>query len=92
MRVMLCSARRTRAPFTRFALHVCRQVDYQISCDGPEYVAFVTLGAIGVLAVPVGVPALSLVALLKNSREIRDTSRDGGSARKRYDFLVSDYK
>ena len=54
--------------------------------------AFVTLGAIGVLAVPVGVPALSLVALLKNSREIRDTSRDGGSARKRYDFLVSDYK
>ena len=70
-------------------------VRWQISCDGAEYMAFVFLGTLGVLAVPVGVPGLSLLLLLKNTRELRETDEHGhqnSAAFRRYEFLVADYK
>lgn len=61
-------------------------VDLQISCFSNEYYAFVLFGTIGVLVYPIGVPALTLLVLLKNKEELRN----GGPARKRYEFLVAD--
>ena len=43
----------------------------QISCESDEYIAFEVLGFIGVMAVPVGIPTLSLLLLLKNRDGIR---------------------
>ena len=58
----------------------------QISCFSTEYYAFVLFGTLGVLAYPIGVPALTFLTLLKNGGEIRR----GGPARGRYEFLVAD--
>ena len=65
-------------------------VDYQISCESDSYVAFEILGTIGVLAVPVGIPSLSLLVVLKNRVGIR--KGPGDPSFDRYAFLVSDYK
>jgi hypothetical protein len=65
-------------------------VDYQISCASDEYLAFQILGTIGVLAVPVGIPSLSLLILIKNGAGIRKGS--GNPNFDRYEFLVADYK
>lgn len=67
----------------------------QISCDGAEYMAFVFMGTVGVLAVPVGVPGISLLLLVMNTRELRKTDAQGNqnsAAFRRYEFLVADYK
>jgi hypothetical protein len=45
----------------------------QISCDSAEYMAFVFLGTLGVIAVPVGVPGVSLLLLVMKTRELRET-------------------
>ena len=58
----------------------------QISCFSNEYYAFVLFGTLGVLAYPIGVPALTLLMLLKNGGDIRA----GGPACRRYEFLVAD--
>lgn len=60
--------------------------DMQISCFSTEYYAFVFFGTIGVLAYPIGVPALTLLMLLKNGQEIRQR----GPIYSRYEFLVND--
>ena len=67
----------------------------QISCDGAAYMAFVFMGTVGVLAVPVGVPGVSLLLLVMNTRELRKTDTQGNqnsAAFRRYEFLVADYK
>ena len=53
------------------------------------------MGTLGVLAVPVGVPGLSLLLLAMNTRELRETDEHGhqnSAAFRRYEFLVADYK
>jgi hypothetical protein len=70
-------------------------IRWQIPCDGAEYLAFVFMGTLGVLAVPVGVPGLSLLLLARNTRELRETDEHGhqnSAAFRRYEFLVADYK
>jgi hypothetical protein len=62
-------------------------VDFQISCLGDSYLAFVSLGMIGVFVYPLGIPTLSLLQLLRNAGDIKA----GGPARERYEFLVGDY-
>ena len=62
------------------------EADMQISCFSTEYYAFVVFGTIGVLAYPIGVPALTLLMLLKNGQEIRRR----GPVYSRYEFLVND--
>eukprot|EP01043_Picozoa_sp_COSAG02_P004000 COSAG02_NODE_101_length_36804_cov_125.342951_13_plen_301_part_00 len=64
------------------------EVDYQISCLSDSYLAFVGLGFLGVCIYPLGVPAMTLLLLIKNGGEIKT----GGPAFERYDFLVADYK
>ena len=57
--------------------------------------AFVFMGTVGVLAVPVGVPGVSLLLLVMNTRELRKTDAQGNqnsAAFRRYEFLVADYK
>ena len=61
-------------------------VDYQISCNSDEYLVFVVLGFVAVLAIPIGIPVLTMLLLLKNGKSIRE----GGDAYKRYEFLVSE--
>ena len=65
-------------------------VDYQISCQSMEYLAFEILGSIGVLAVPVGIPALTLLELLRNTKGI--IKGPGDPSFDRYEFFVADYK
>ena len=60
-------------------------VDFQISCTSDSYLAFVTLGFVGVLVYPLGLPTCALLLLLKNSGEIKS----GGPAYERYEFLVA---
>ena len=43
-------------------------VDYQISCESDVYLAFEIMCSIGVLAVPIGIPGVSLLVLIKNSK------------------------
>jgi hypothetical protein len=63
-------------------------VDFQVSCESNEYIAFVVLGFAGVMAVPIGIPTVTLLVLLKNGSNIRS----GGASYQRYQFLVGDYK
>ena len=63
-------------------------VDYQISCGDLQYYAFITFGFIGVLAFTIGIPSLTLLLLFKNGKEIKCN----GPARRRYEFLVADYR
>jgi hypothetical protein len=60
--------------------------DFQISCESDEYLAFEILGGVGVLAIPVGVPTLSLLLLVRNGKGIRNGP--GDPAFDRYEFLV----
>ena len=60
-------------------------VDFQISCTSDSYLAFVSLGFVGVLVYPLGLPTCALLLLLKNSGEIKT----GGPAYERYEFLVA---
>lgn len=62
----------------------------QISCESDEYIAFEVLGFIGVMAVPVGIPTLSLLLLLKNRDGIREGP--GNPSFDSFEFLVADYK
>ena len=65
------------------------RVDYKIGCHQDTYQAFLpTLGLLGIVAFPIGIPVISLLLLLKNHKGIRAE----GPARDRYDFLVADYK
>jgi len=61
-------------------------VDYQISCNSNEWLVFFTVGAIAVIAIPIGIPMLTMLLLLRNGKSIRE----GGDAYKRYEFLVSE--
>ena len=63
------------------------EVDFQISCLSDSYLAFVSLGMIGVFIYPLGIPTLSLLQLWRNAGDIKA----GGRARERYEFLVGDY-
>jgi hypothetical protein len=63
------------------------EVDFQISCLSDSYLAFVSLGMIGVFIYPLGIPTLSLLQLWRNAGDIKA----GGPARERYEFLVGDY-
>jgi hypothetical protein len=63
-------------------------VDFQVSCESNEYIAFVVLGFAGVMSVPIGIPSLMLLVLLKNGSDIRS----GGASYQRYQFVVGDYK
>ena len=63
------------------------EVDFQTSCLSDSYLAFVSLGMIGVFIYPLGIPTLSLVQLWRNAKDIKV----GGPARERYEFLVGDY-
>ena len=65
-------------------------VDYQISCESDVYLAFEIMCSIGVLAVPIGIPGLSLLVLLKNSKGIM--KGPGNPSFDRYEFLVADYR
>jgi hypothetical protein len=58
----------------------------QISCESDEYLAFEILGGAGVLAIPVGIPTLSLLLLIRNGKGIRNGA--GDPAFDRYEFLV----
>ena len=60
-------------------------VDFQISCTSNSYLAFVSLGFVGVLVYPLGLPTCVLLLLFKNGGEIRS----GGAAYERYEFLVA---
>ena len=60
-------------------------VDFQISCTSDSYLAFVSLGFVGVLVYPLGLPTCALLLLFKNSAEIKS----GGPAYERYEFLVA---
>ena len=60
-------------------------VDFQISCTSDSYLAFVSLGLIGVLVYPLGLPTFALLLLLKNSGDIKS----GGATYERYEFLVA---
>ena len=60
-------------------------VDFQISCTSDSYLAFVSLGFVGVLVYPLGMPTCALLLLFKNSGEIKS----GGAAYERYEFLVA---
>ena len=60
-------------------------VDFQISCTSDSYLAFVSLGLIGVLVYPLGLPTFALLLLMKNSGDIKS----GGAAYERYEFLVA---
>eukprot|EP01044_Picomonas_judraskeda_P015612 COSAG03_NODE_2645_length_2565_cov_4.138281_2_plen_166_part_00 len=60
-------------------------VDFQISCTSDSYFAFVSLGFVGVLVYPLGLPTCALLLLFKNSGEIKS----GGAAYERYEFLVA---
>ena len=42
-------------------------VDFQISCTSDSYLAFVSLGTIGVFVYPLGLPTCALLLLFKNS-------------------------
>lgn len=64
------------------------EVDFQISCTSDSYLAFVTLGGMGVFIYPLGVPVMTMLLLAKNGGEIKA----GGAAFERYNFLVADYK
>ena len=64
------------------------QVDYQVSCEGDGYTAWMVFGFVGVCAVPLGIPMLTMLVLVKNSQSIRE----GSEAYHRYEFLVADYK
>ena len=59
-------------------------VDFQISCTSDSYLAFVSLGLIGVLVYPLGLPTFALLVLMKNNSDIKS----GGAAYERYEFLV----
>ena len=81
-----CLTGRYRCRFQGFA---CKQlgpeesylaVDFQISCESSEYIAFVVLGFAGVVAVPIGIPSLTLLVLLKNGSDIRS----GGDSYRRF--------
>ena len=61
-------------------------VDYQISCNSDQYLVFAALAFVAVLAIPIGIPVLTMLLLLKNGKSIRE----GGDAYKRYEFLVSE--
>ena len=63
------------------------EVDFQISCLSDSYLAFVSLGMIGVCVYPLGIPTLTLLQLWRNSKDIKR----GGPALERYEFLVADY-
>jgi hypothetical protein len=57
--------------------------------------AFGFIRTVGVLAVPVGVPGISLLMLVMNTLELRKTDAQGNqnsAAFRRYEFLVADYK
>ena len=60
-------------------------VDFQISCTSDSYLAFVSLGFVGVLVYPLGLPTCVLLLLFKNGGEIKS----GGAAYERYEFLVA---
>ena len=60
-------------------------VDFQISCTSDNYLAFVSLGLVGVLVYPLGLSTCALLMLFKNSGEIKS----GGAAYERYEFLVA---
>ena len=62
-------------------------MDFQISCLSDSYLAFVSLGMIGVCVYPLGIPTLTLLQLWRNSKDIKR----GGPALERYEFLVADY-
>ena len=64
-------------------------VDFQISCNDDSYIAFTTLGALGVIIYPLGIPALTLVVLARNKA---DMYQHDSAGRRRYEFLVADYK
>jgi hypothetical protein len=63
------------------------EVDFQISCLSDSYLAFVSLGMVGVLIYPLGIPTLTLLQLWRKSKEIKSR----GPALERYEFLVADY-
>jgi hypothetical protein len=65
-------------------------VDYQISCESDVYLAFEIMCSIGVLAVPIGIPGVSLLVLIKNSKGIM--KGPGNPSFDRYEFLVADYR
>ena len=60
------------------------EVDYQISCLSEAYLAFVSLGMVGVIVYPIGIPTLTLLQLWRNAGDIKN----GGPGRERYEFLV----
>lgn len=64
------------------------EVDYQISCLSDSYLAFVTIGMVGVFVYPVGIPTITMLQLWRFAGDIKT----GGAARSRYEFLVADYK
>ena len=60
-------------------------VDFQISCSSDSYLAFVSLGIVGVLVYPLGLPTCALLLLIKNGGDIKR----GVGAYDRYEFLVA---
>lgn len=70
-------------------------IDFQISCNSGTYIAFISVGAIGVVAVPVGIPCATLYLLHKNRVAIQggaDQAGELGDTFRQFHFLVADYK
>ena len=92
--MLLCTFADPFVSQTVFQGFSCRQldehekwldVDFQISCTSNSYLAFVSLGFVGVLVYPLGLPTCMLLLLFKNGGEIKS----GGAAYERYEFLVA---
>lgn len=64
------------------------EVDFQISCASDAYTIFKVFGLLGVCIYPIGIPTVTLLQLVRNSKTIKTH----GPGRERYEFLVADYK
>jgi len=63
--------------------------DYQLSCETLGYNFFQLWGIAFACVWPIGIPVLTLLALLKNRKEMRIKN---SPARLKYAFIVTDYK
>ena len=60
-----------------------------MNCTDSTYIGFEVLATIGILAYPVGIPVLTLLALLRASKSILAEDEKTQDV---YGFLIADYK
>ena len=73
-----------------FTIQIRRlDVDFQVDCTDGTYIGFQVLAFIGVFAYPVGIPVLTLLALLRVTKSI--LAEDAKTV-EMYEFLIDDYK